>query len=77
MYLSSALIGPSDACPAPPVFMGSLQSVLESGPPPLCAGANIMQTNTPFVVWHFSRRPAGVGESREGEREKGASVMGG
>lgn len=48
MYLCSALIGPSDARPAPPVFMGSLQSVLQSGPrhcARICC-ANIMQTNT-------------------------------
>lgn len=56
--------------PAPPVFTGSLQSVPQSGPPPPCAGANVMQTNTSFVVGHFSLRPAGAGE-KEGKGEKG------
>lgn len=51
MYLCSALIGPSDAHPAPPVFAGSLQSVLQSGPRHCvrACSANIMQTNTSLL----------------------------
>lgn len=51
MYLCSALIGPSDARPAPPVFMGSLQSVLQSGPRHCvrARSADIMQTNTSLL----------------------------
>lgn len=78
MYLRSALIGPSDARPAPPVFMGSLQSVLQSGPRHCvrACSANIMQTNTSLLfgtsltdppLWKKGRKSV----KGKGEREKG------
>lgn len=54
--------------PAPPVFAGSLQSVLQSDPRhcALAHGANIMQTNT-SLLFGTSRAPTRHGG---GKREK-------
>lgn len=79
MYLCSALIGPSDALSAPPVFMGSLQSVLQSGPRNcvLACSANIMQTNTSLLFGTSCTNPATVEEREKvskGKRRKERGV---
>lgn len=73
MYLRCALIGPSDAHPAPPVFTGSLQSVLQSDP---ChwewaCSANIMQTNTSLLFGTSRSNPATVEERENKSKRKG------
>lgn len=81
MCLCSALIGPSDARPAPPVFTGSLQSVLQPGPRHCvrACSANIMQTNTALLfgtlctdppMWEKGRRYV----KGKGERNKGGGL---
>lgn len=54
IYLCSALIGPSDARPAPPAFAEASSRFCSRGPcqSVRACSSNVMQTNT-LVVWHF------------------------
>lgn len=72
MYLCSALIGPSDARPAPPVHTEASKSVLQSGPRHCvrACSANVMQTNTLLFGTFYTNPPLWKKGSKVSKKEK-------